>query len=818
MKHIKKKQIEQGKVRRKVILGSITFIMLLVVVLLMPIKATNVTLQFKIEGLKNGDFLDFTIETKEGAKFSEKVKHYNGNAEMTLDPKFYDMEILQIRTSKTGEILESISIYSGIFDIYQDRLLKEIVLDSEQYTRSEDGIITVSEGVINKMSRCLESGMVLKKYLMLFLALIYILFIVHTLKNGIFLKYVEIILWSILGITILLVLFSDRFHLPNTFNVGYSNSSKEEVLEEVGLDKPISVDFLSKDKKLKKIHIDFSYDEESVYGDLGVSVFDKEDRTPIYSRIFDAADLERTKAIEIVFKSPIRESNEKVYQINIEPLGGKVDNTLKIWIQPGARQELMGVTSYYDSSLLNKVVFVGSIVGIAFLLLLVFGHKDFKIPTKIVIGVVYIGILCFLILQVYYYAKYIGHTPDEFAHISYVEYLLKNKTLIPDFANMHIYKLENGIYIEQNSTNYLGHPPLYYWILAIVQMFFGRTQVDVNLLRITSAAMAILAVSICFYLGYTRIEKRTPYVHLLYAMGIISVPFVAYGFSGVNNDILSFLGVAIAFWGILRFEEKKRNVATYLLLSLGMFFVVFSKLTAGIVLGLAYIIYIIYTCVKEKCLSSVFSRACFVVIPFIVIILSYFGYLFYKYGGFQPSLEHLNPSEYTASNFYVPFGERAVYSVKDYIQHYWTLFFSSWSEISSHISITKSSKWFGLDRIIYIIILISPVFLAKIKGKIKGGEFCTSIFIGTCFAIIMQFFNAFQRFYYASGYPGGFQSRYYLCWLPIMAYSFASIFGYIENKNEQNSVAIRICRGGAVISVILMAYGGFIYTLLVGRS
>ncbi|MBU3874731.1 glycosyltransferase family 39 protein [Faecalicatena sp. AGMB00832] len=818
MKSVENKQLKQDKTRRKVLMGSIALIILFTAVLLMPIKATNVTLQFQTDGSKNGELLDFTLKTQNKDEFSKKAILYNGIAEIALDPKYYGMDYLQIKPEGPGVVLNSISIYSGIFDTYQDKILKEIILDNEQYSQLEDGTIRINENVLNKMSRCLETGMVLKKYLLFLIVLIYSLYIVHTLKTGIILKYTEIVLWSVLAVVILMVLFGDRFHLPNSFNVGYSTISEGKSLDEVTLNKAVSGNFFSRDKRLKKIHIDFSYDDESVYSDLGVSVIDKENRELVYSHVINAADLERMKSIEVVFKSPIRNSNEKVYQIKIEPLGATNYNTLKVWLQPEGEQELMGVTSYYDSSLLSKMVFAASVLGIAFLLLLVFGYKDFKIPTKALISMVYIGLLCYMILQVFYYAKCIGHTPDESAHISYVQYLLENKKLIPNFANMHMYKLQDGVYLEQNSTNYLGHPPLYYWMLTIIQMIFGRTQVNVNLLRMTSAALGVLAVGICFYLGYTRIKRRIPYIHLLYAMGIISVPFVTYGFSGVNNDTLSFLGVAIAFWGILRFEEKKRNMVSYLLLSIGMLFVVFSKLTAGIVLGLAYIIYIIYICIHEKSINSVFNRSCIVVIPFIIVIASYFLFIYYKYGGFQPSLEHLNPSEYAASNFYVPFGNRTVYSVKDYIQHYWTLFFSSWSEISSHISISKSSKWFGLDRIIYIILLISPAFLFKIKNKIKGGEFCTSIFIGICFAIIMQFFNAFQRFYYASGYPGGFQSRYYLCWVPILAYSFAGIFGYIECKKEVNSVAIRICRVSAVISVILMGYGGFIYTLLVGRN
>lgn len=815
MKHTKK--MEADVKRKYFIAATLVLIVLLLIVTILPIKATNVTLQFEICGLNDGDLVEISIENQRGEIVTEKVKNYKNLAEIKFDPRYYKIEQMQINSAKEAFKLKSINIYSGTFNTYQDKVLKEVLVEDEQYSESGNGIITLDNDINKEISRCVNSGFELKKYLFILVIMVYALSLVHMLKNGVIFKYVELMLWVVLGIIVLMTFFGDRFHLPDTYNASYSINSETTELSKEELNTIVSGDFIARDNKLKKIHIDVSCDENSVYEDLGVSVIDKESGDIIYSHVFEAGILEAKKGIDISLKPMIKDSENRLYQIEIEPLD-KGNNTLKVWLGSDLENHLMAVTSFYDSSFINKIVLIGSVIGLLILILLVFSYKDFKLSPNFVIKVAYTGIICYMILQIFYYAKYIGATPDETAHISYVAYLMENKTIIPDFANMHMYNIDSGILTIQNSTNYLGHPPLYYWILTIPQLLFGGSDIHVNLLRLTSAAMAVVSVCICFYLGYTRLSKRLPYIHLLFAMGVISVPFVTYGFAGVNNDTMSFLGVALAFWGVLRFEEKNRGVLTYLLLASGMFFVVLSKITAGLVLGVAYLIYIIYTCICEKSLKCIINTACAVVIPFILIIVAYFGTIYYRYGGLQPSLEHLNPTEYVMSNFYVPINNRAIYSVRDYIQHYWDLFLSSWSEISSHISISKSSKWFGLDRIIYLILMISPVFLIKIKDHIKASKFCISIFIGMLLAIIMQFYNAFQRFYYVSGYPGGFQSRYYLCWIPILAFSFANVFSYYDKVDSRSVQRIHLIRTVALFSMVLLGYGGFIYSLLVGRT
>ena len=117
-------------------------------------------------------------------------------------------------------------------------------------------------------------------------------------------------------------------------------------------------------------------------------------------------------------------------------------------------------------------------------------------------------------------------------------------------------------------------------------------------LRLFSAAFGLLALAIAFYIGYTRITKKQPALHLLYSAIITSVPMFLYNLCGVNNDTFALLGCVLFFLGILRVCEEKRNYATYFLIAGGLVIAVLSKVTAGMLIGLTAIIYVIWYCIK----------------------------------------------------------------------------------------------------------------------------------------------------------------------------------------------------------------------------
>ncbi|MCC8081984.1 MAG: hypothetical protein LIO80_08285, partial [Lachnospiraceae bacterium] len=98
------------------------------------------------------------------------------------------------------------------------------------------------------------------------------------------------------------------------------------------------------------------------------------------------------------------------------------------------------------------------------------------------------------------------------------------------------------------------------------------------------------------------------------------------------------------------------------------------------------------------------------------------------------------------------------------------------------------------------------------KGKCV---FCLCVFTGMFAASWMQFYSAYRNFFFTAGYMGGFQSRYYLCWVPVLAFAFAYLF-----QDAQENGAVKTDSAGkwikwlALAVVLLMFYGSFLYTLL----
>ena len=265
------------------------------------------------------------------------------------------------------------------------------------------------------------------------------------------------------------------------------------------------------------------------------------------------------------------------------------------------------------------------------------GHK-----LNYLIILIYVMAFLFFVFKMFFYAQYYGRFPDEMQHISYIAYLEKNHTVIPDFNNMKILEQQNVGNVDPNtllnnknivqeynfgsSTNYLGHPPLYYQIMRLSRAVHVKDNlVSVNLfkLRCFNIALSSIGLILILYMGYKRIGKN-PILHWLYATIIVSVPMLAYGSAGINNDSLALVGLAFFLLGLLRFAEKKRNFVTYLIISLGVFIAFMSKLTSGLVVTISLLSYLILIIIKEKNAWFLVSKEFISTIPIYIVTVAYF--------------------------------------------------------------------------------------------------------------------------------------------------------------------------------------------------
>ncbi|MCD8346673.1 MAG: hypothetical protein LUD16_01740 [Lachnospiraceae bacterium] len=452
---------------------------------------------------------------------------------------------------------------------------------------------------------------------------------------------------------------------------------------------------------------------------------------------------------------------------------------------------------------------------------------------------VYAFLFFYALFQMSYYESYVGRTPDEIQHISYIAYLEDKDVLIPDFTEMTYAVLLpetsalDGVWRldwTNDEVNYLGHPPLYYQIMRLANAIQFESDgevcvVNIARLRRFSMGIAALALLLIFYIGFTRLDQKKPCLHLLYGMIVTSVPMMLYGASGISNDTLALLTGTVYFGGILRFAEQKRDWKTYLLIAVGGTASLLTKTTAGLMTAMASVVVVAVCLIREKSWKCLFHRSFFVTLPIYLPAVLYFLYIYKQYGTFQPSLANfVSEAYFQESAFYVPEEERAVMTLYQYFLYYKREFFGSWSGIASHIALYKPTRLYSPDRIALLSIWILPAVSAFFfwRKKDSRGIACTGLYAAALLAVAMQFVNAAGGFY-SRGYMGGFQSRYYICVIAAFGLSIARLFerGFTDSqasqalpdgtlqKNRQTLLSVLV-----TVFVLLLFYENFIYFLL----
>ena len=212
-------------------------------------------------------------------------------------------------------------------------------------------------------------------------------------------------------------------------------------------------------------------------------------------------------------------------------------------------------------------------------------------------------------------------------------------------------------------------------------------------------------------------------------------------------------------------------------------------------------------------------------LPVYLLTIVYFLMVYAQVHSFQPSLANLDMEYYRSTAFYVSFGDRAVMNFKDYFFHFWQGFFTTWTGIASHINLLKQGGWLSYDRFFIIIIPFVPILCFFMNKKRLYMKMFVSFYIALICVVFLQFKNAYDGFYFISGYPGAYQSRYYLCVLPIMAFIAVRLLetAYIgaekkisvlgEKSRVMQSMTKVFWTIGIVASAFLF-YSGFLYFIL----
>lgn len=403
-----------------------------------------------------------------------------------------------------------------------------------------------------------------------------------------------------------------------------------------------------------------------------------------------------------------------------------------------------------------------------------------RISERADVLLIYLLLFVFFVGKVNFYQSFVQRYPDEGSHLAYIAYLETERKLLPNFREMYssirvpddkINELTDDVGISDTHANYLGHPPLYYQLMRLsggICIHEGRLYINLQRLRDFSQLFCYAGVIIAFYIGYTRLRGRV--WHLLYGTIIVSVPMLAYD-TGLSNDVLNFLGVAIVMLALLRLSEGKRNAASYWLLAVGVFVSILSKLTGGLIIVVACFLFVVRAMWNEKSARILLNHHFFMTLPLYAIVCAYFLNLYFKYGTVQPSLALINPDYYYQSGFYVVEENRIHYSFLQYAQYFLKRFLYSWTGIHSHVSLEKrTSSFLSLNQIGLVSILALPLLsFFKNKKSVATNNPCRYLYVGSIVAFLYQFYTAHNSFV-SAGYLGGTQARYHLVALPAMAF------------------------------------------------
>lgn len=603
------------------------------------------------------------------------------------------------------------------------------------------------------------------------------------------------------------------------------------------------------DKDIIGISLCFGTNMSSVNGTYLLSIYDNNDKLVYSSQIY-GDKIEDNRYYDVNIENFVFEDNINYY-FTIKAIDNAENDNLIVWTGDGqyySEGALYENSNELGNDMIFEIITKGPnrffIVFIPFsifyfLIIASIFYKKLNVTPERLILAIYICAFIFAGFKMFFYLNYSKVDQyDELAHISYVAYLEENNdVIIPKFSDVKILmkytdqEQENpysnvtrtGVYSGNyegkftEAINYLGHPPLYYHIMKLTNsVHINGDKVVVNLtrMRVVNIFMILSCVFLMFYIGYTRISKK-PYLHLLFALIINSVHMLLYEGASVNNDNLTAVGITVFILGILRYSEKKYNFKTYFIVALGIVITVLSKLSAGSIVVIAALILVIWNCINEKNVKSIFNKQFFITLPVYLFGLSYFIYIFFTEGTFQPSLSTYGAEQFVNNTLvYVQPHLREKLSYVEFFKSFWGGFFAQWTAGVPGFSQRKSI--FTITRIGTILFWVIPLFMFT-KYIRKNGDnkvkAYISLIIGTIVALILQFNRGFKDFYYISGHVSR-QSRYYVCltlmFALIIIFILETWMNSLKCSLEYENKKINISRENIII-VICTIYSSILF-------
>lgn len=445
------------------------------------------------------------------------------------------------------------------------------------------------------------------------------------------------------------------------------------------------------------------------------------------------------------------------------------------------------------------------------------------------IAVLYIIIFFATIGQsLYYHSVLPGQSPDESAHISYIVHLYDSKEIIPKFEDMHLisgmlkWSEYNSYKYVEELTNYVCHPPLYYQIMRLAGGIQPGAEeaiflIDKDRLRYFSLGLFAIGLLLLLYIGYSRLDKEKPWLHLFYAVTVTSIPELAYEGCAVTNDTLAIITACITILGLIRFCEKNRNLLTYLLIASGITASLLTKMTTAIMCIFMALLILFISMIKERSIKPSLRKEFYFTIPIYCIALGYFAVLYKNYGTIQPSLQIICSKEYFESTVYYTAPElRESFTFGQYLSFYFKQFFLSWSGcVGNYFDFLKASTTTKTALALEILWAFPAfVFIPAIKKHAdKLALPVLSGWVACVLTVLMQIKSAWGT-YLTRGYLGGNQSRYYLPFIFAFAMAVVFILSTLYERFKNNKIASLAISVAAIGYAFIIFYSSFPFFLL----
>ena len=382
----------------------------------------------------------------------------------------------------------------------------------------------------------------------------------------------------------------------------------------------------------------------------------------------------------------------------------------------------------------------------------------------------------------------LGIPPDEIAHLSKIKHAKNSAGLITQLND----KLCTHGAKQSENPNYLSHPPLYYHLSGLLTDKSDCTIVyDYKTFRLASIVLSTLALVIILT-GISSFNTSNSAL-IIFALFITSIPIFPYISASTNNDNLAFFSFSLLLisW-ILIYKQRHFKIAA-ITLSISIALCLLSKATAGLQ---AVILSIFLTLLAPKQVrSSIFSLDRDKIVPAIILSLPLAYYLFVKltYGTFLPSTVSLLDHYWDKAP--------ATMSLPQYISHYFNAILRSFTGITSHENIYKTSIVQSYGILLVTAISVTQIFRLPKENDLRllWKIYISGIITTVIFAVI-HFIFIYAK-YRAYGYPGGVQFRYYLTLIPLVG------IGYLLWHSQTS----RIFQIAAAIIVIPSLFWGNLF-------